>query len=82
MNRSHNTGKAEIDYRRSADLNNQGSNFLAAYLVCSDFRDRLMLISYNVDDGEIIDVTCRNASHEQLGPLPAEWLARIQTARA
>jgi hypothetical protein len=68
-----------IDWDRTVCLCDSGRpGYLAATIVAVDGSPDLVLV-YRRGIGDpafTVDRTCRDASHEQLGPLPPQWAAR------
>lgn len=70
-----------IDGRRSCSLYDVGGgNVLAATLVGADYTILALLDTDHIRDGTPIDRHCREAVHEQLGPLPLEIARRVAIA--
>lgn len=70
-----------IDWDRTVCLCDSGRpDYLAATIVAVDGSADLVLV-YRRGIGDpafTVDRTCRDASHEQLGPLPPQWAARAR----
>jgi hypothetical protein len=67
-----------IDGNRTVPLDDVGGgDLLAATLVGVDFTALAILDTALIPFGVPIDAHCRSVPHEQLGPLPLEFVRRI-----
>lgn len=76
-------GGGHIDGARSASLHDVGgTNLLAATVVGANYTCLAIVDAEHLGDGTpMADPHCRSVEHEQLGPLPIEYVRRIAIAR-
>jgi hypothetical protein len=72
---------AELDRNRSVSLNEYGCKYTAGVIVDALGRENFVLVDFGAMESSF-DPWAKRVAHEQTGRLPAEWLARIETARA
>jgi hypothetical protein len=73
---------APIDHRRSACLCDLGSDYTAAVVIDASGTEYLLLVHRDeVGRGVVYDAGCSTVGHEQLGPLPIEFVHRITVSR-
>lgn len=73
-----------IDNVRSACLCDAGgTEYVAAVAVAADGAEHLVLAQHSAigDQSVRYDSACRDVAHEQLGPLPIEYVRRLTVSR-
>ncbi|UXA14079.1 hypothetical protein KXD97_10025 [Mycobacterium sp. SMC-8] len=73
-----------IDAARSVCLRDGGApEYLAVTAVANDGSEHLVLAQRDSinDDTAVYDATCCDVAHEQLGPLPIEYVRRFTISR-
>ncbi|BCZ24749.1 4Fe-4S Wbl-type domain-containing protein [Mycobacterium senriense] len=75
---------ALIDHERTVRLCAAGRpDYWAAFCVTASGDEHLVLAKHSAigDPAERYDSTCRGVAHEQLGPLPLEFVRRLTISR-
>ncbi len=72
-----------IDGARTASLHDVGgTNLLAATLVGADYVCLAIVDTEQLGgDGAMFDPRCRSVEHEQIGPLPVEYVRRLTVSQ-
>jgi hypothetical protein len=67
-----------IDDQRSVCLCETGCNYMAATVIGADGTEYLMLLRFSdIGRSAVYDADCVTVGHEQVGPLPIEYVKRI-----
>jgi hypothetical protein len=72
---------AWIDYERTCCLCDTGHTYAAAVVVTEDGTEDFLLIEHAAVNKRGYNRDCLDAPHEQVGPLPIEFVRRITISR-